>query len=137
MRLMLLLLILLATPVWAEWTRVTENEEAIYYFDLATIRIDGNFRRVWEVQDGKVSEEEGDLSRRVWWEYDCNKKQSRLLSYSSYSGPMATGKLIESDNIASDWNRIPPKSAASEILQRVCAIPANSNAVPVAPLSTR
>ena len=48
-KLFIVCLMMLAGSAWAEWVVYTnsENKEATHYFDPATIRKDGNMRRVW------------------------------------------------------------------------------------------
>ena len=56
MRVVLVALLMLATiPAWAEWLKVEENDiGTVFYLDPATIRKDGDLRRVWGLQDLKT-----------------------------------------------------------------------------------
>lgn len=54
MKHLLALVMLIASPVWANWTLVTDNDSGTkFYIDYSTIRKDGNLRKVWEVTDFK------------------------------------------------------------------------------------
>ena len=72
-KLFLVVLMMLACSAWAEWVMFTKakNEEVTHYFDPATIRKDGNMRRVWRVQELKQRTADGEKSRRMRIEYDC------------------------------------------------------------------
>ena len=79
-------LILVATPAWAEWVKVSESDGLTGYVDPATIRKNGNLRRVWEIQDLKARGTKfGELSRRVLNEYDCKEERMRTLSATFHS----------------------------------------------------
>lgn len=52
-RLILLLLALMASPAWADWVLLSESANFTLYYDPATIRVNGNMSRVWEVLDLK------------------------------------------------------------------------------------
>jgi len=122
MRLVLtLLLTLAAAPAWAEWVKVGENDHAFYYIDPATIRKNGDLRRVWEITDLKQRSKYGVMSRRVLNEYDCKEERQRILSLSTHSDPMANGRTISSDSEPSEWDYAPPNTSVQTILRIVCA----------------
>ena len=122
MRLILtLLLTLAAAPAWAEWVKVSETDEVTFYIDPATIRKDGNLRRVWEIQDLKKRDKGGVMSRRGLFEYDCKDERDRVLSFSAHSDPMAGGKVLFSLNEPDKWDYIPPRTVSQTRMQFVCA----------------
>ena len=92
------------------------------YIDPTTIRKDGNFRKVWQLNDLKERHKDGELSRRVRNEYDCKKERFRVLSFSTHSEPMANGmSLYQSSAESTEWNDIPPGTFAETVLKIVCA----------------
>lgn len=122
MRLILtLLLTLAAAPAWADWVKVSETDEVTFYIDPATIRKDGNLRRVWEIQDLKKPDKEGVMSRRGLLEYDCKDERDRVLSFSAHSDPMAGGKLLFSLNEPGKWDYIPPETLRRTTMRIACA----------------
>ena len=122
MRLVLcLLLTLAAAPAWAEWVKVSENVRSVYYIDPATIRRDGNLRRVWEIEDLKERGKGGEMSRRSLNEYDCKEERSRILSISAHSDPMAGGKTLLDYSEPGKWGYHPPETSGQEVMQFVCA----------------
>lgn len=118
---LVLVLAVVSSGVCAMWVALTETSEAINYLDPATIRRDGNLRRVWQLSDLKERDKDGAMSLRNLWEYDCKEDRFRLLSGSVHSEPNAGGKVLSSQSQRGDWNYIPPGSASSATLKYVCA----------------
>lgn len=122
MRLVLcLLLALAAAPAWAEWVKVSEHTESFFYIDPATIRRDGNLRRVWEIQDLKKRHKEGEMSMRNLSEYDCKEERTRILSITGHSDPMAGGKTLFSESGPGKWDDIAPGTVSQKMMRIVCA----------------
>lgn len=123
MKTLLITLVLLATgPVWAEWVRVDQNDEAVFYIDPATIRKEGNFRKLWELQDLKQRHKNGELSRRARVEYDCNQERKRIIFMSTHRDFMLGGVTLFSHEFAdTNWGSVPPNTADENILKIVCA----------------
>ncbi len=121
MRIVLCLLALVAAPVWAEWVPVTKSERATIYIDPASIRKDGNIRKVWEMHDLMQRDEFGEMSLRLLKEYDCKEARVRFLAVYAHSEPMAVGKEFASMNRPSEWDYIPPGHFLSGVLKTVCA----------------
>jgi len=121
MRLVLcLLLALAAAPAWAEWVKVSETDDSVFYIDPATIRKDGNLRRVWTINDLKQRQKDGEMSRRFLNEYDCKEERSRILSISEHSDPMAGGKTLVSES-KPIWSHVPPGTPSQTMMRIVCA----------------
>ena len=120
-KLFLVSLMMLAGSAWAEWVMYSKNEEATFYFDPATIRKDGNMRRVWELQDLSKRHKEGEISRRLRAEYNCKQERVRFLAASAHSEPMAGGKTLYSSGEENNWRAIAPGTIAETILKIVCA----------------
>jgi hypothetical protein len=92
---------------WA-WTRIGETAEVTLYVNRNSIEKEETVRRVWEMQDLKVADADGVLSRRYLNEYDCNYKMHRMGQLSSFSGPKMTGQKIFTVNEMGYWRKIPP-----------------------------
>jgi hypothetical protein len=121
MRILLILaLMLLATSARAEWFKYAETDGADLYYDPATIRREGNLRRVWEIQDLKQLGGSGELSRRVLNEFDCKDERVRSLSVSGHSGQMARGNALLSISQTNEWTYIPPDTIFGVLLRIVC-----------------
>ena len=115
------LLILVTAPASAEWVKMGEPDEGVYYLDPATISKDRNLRRVSELIDLNARDRDGGLSRRYLKEYDCKEKRLRLLSGSTLSGPLAAGKPLFSVSNPGKWNDVASGSIAEAILKFVCS----------------
>jgi hypothetical protein len=120
MRLLLCLLALVAAPAWAEWVQVAVADVAVVYIDPATIRKDGNFRKVWELQNLKQRDKDGYLSRRTLWEYDCKEQRNRPISGSLHSETMAKGETIWSGDTPAAWGNISPNTVGKDIFFLIC-----------------
>ena len=120
-KLFLVSLMMLAGSSWAEWVMYSKNESETVYYDPATIRKDGNMRRVWELQDLSKRHKEGEISRRLRAEYDCKQERVRFLAASGHSEPMAGGKVLMTEEGPSGWQEIAPGTVAETMLEIVCA----------------
>jgi hypothetical protein len=125
MKYLLALLILFASPAWADWTLVTTNDNGTkFYIDYSTIRKDGNLRKVWEVTDFKNSETFNGavyLSVRTRAEYDCKEERKRTLTATAHSGLLAQGNIVWKGESPSNWDYLPPDTSGFEMLKWVCS----------------
>ena len=109
--LLLSLLLLVTGSAWADWVALGAVDDETFYIDPATIRKDGNLRKVWEIVDHKQRQRNGEFSIRSRKEYDCSGERVRTLTLSTHSGPMATGETIASgDPRARTTARVNPAS---------------------------
>ena len=123
MKYLLALLMLFASPAWAEWTVSGGSDEFTQYIDIATIRRNGNFVKMWDLKDFKTVEKISDysfLSQKVQSEYDCKEERERLLAFSWFSGKMGSGTVVYSDNDPTKWIPIQPDSVAETLWKIVC-----------------
>jgi|APFre7841882630_1041343.scaffolds.fasta_scaffold01371_2 hypothetical protein len=124
LRVVLTVLLLLATaPAWAEWLRVGKGDDVAVTLDTATLRKDGNLRRVWEQHDyqNTVRGKFGERSLVALAEYDCNEGRRRTHTTSAYSKPMATGHVVYTQNSPSGWEPAAPGTVGAEVLKYVCS----------------
>lgn len=110
-----------STAVSAQWVNVGEGDGNNFYIDPNTIRRDGDLRKVWGVQDLKLRDRDGELSRRYREEYNCKEARKRFLSATTHSDSMASGNILVSTTEPSPWSEIRPNTLADEILKKVCA----------------
>jgi len=123
MRLLLFMLLILGSfKAAAEWVAVAKTDVTATYIDPATISRNGALRRVWQIADLTQSEADGTKSRRTLYEYDCKERRFRFLSISTHSGPMASGRVLWSDNTTREWNSTAPDTRFEGILNIVCAL---------------
>ena len=120
----LLASLLVTGAALAEWVQVSETVSIYKYIDPETIRRDGNFRKVWEINDFKQRKKNGELSARMRSDYDCKQEIYRFLSISHHSEPMSGGTTLYSvdfSRLPDDWREIPPETPSETVLRIVCA----------------
>jgi hypothetical protein len=120
-KLFLVGLMLLTGSAWAEWVRYAENDENSFYFDPATLRKDGNMRRIWELTNFKQRDKYGSISSRSRCEYDCKHERYRVLTVSEHSEPMAGGSVTRHQYDGGPWADIPPNTVSEVLFKIVCS----------------
>lgn len=120
-KLLVICCLLAAGPASAEWVKMSENDDADVYIDATTIRKEGSLRTVWQLHDEKKRNRDGTMSSRIKWEYDCSGERVRMISATSHSGSMATGKKLYNVYKASEWRDIAPATMGQNGLKVVCA----------------
>lgn len=119
---LLLLLIIIANPAWANWAEVMKSENGTFYIDQTNIRKNGQFAKVWLLNNLK-EQEHGITSTVSLQEYDCNEERMRYLSMSKFSGQMGSGTsfALPVEEAALDkWSYIRPRSLPAFIHALVC-----------------
>lgn len=120
-KLFLIGLMMLAGSAWAEWVMHSETETATHYLDPDTIRKEGNMRRIWGLTDLRTRHKDGEMSRRVRYEYDCKQELYRFLAITEHSEPMAGGKVLSMHEEEKLWRAIAPNTSAEATQKIVCA----------------
>ncbi len=106
----------------SEWMKMGSNDGTTFYIDPTSIRRDGNFRKVWELQDYKKKDSpSGELSIRMLNEYDCKGERVRDLSISAHSENMAKGRVIVSNSTVGQWDYVAPQTPSAGKLNYVCS----------------
>lgn len=116
------LVMLIASPAWAGWEEVTRGSSSgnVFYIDPATIRKEGNRRKVWAITDLNKAGSLGELSRKIRKEFDCKDERYRFLSISAHSKSMGSGDVLRVDNTVSEWQEVAPETVDEVYLNRVC-----------------
>ncbi len=94
-----------------------------HYIDPTTVRKNGSMRLVWGLTNLAVRDKDGELSLRSRYEYDCIKERWRTISFSTHSGPDASGVVLmnSSLNDTFPWRDVPPGTVSSAKFEYVCA----------------
>jgi hypothetical protein len=124
MKYLLVLVMLTASPAWADWKFVTGNESKGTEFFIETdgIRREGNFVRVWELTNyltPRVLNKIEFLSMRSRVEYDCKQDRSKTHSISIFANLYARD-LIQTESLTQSWEDVPPRTIQWDLLQSVC-----------------
>ena len=120
-KLFLIGLMMLTGSAWAEWVMYDWNDTTTYFFDPATIRKDGNMRRVWELVDSRERQKDGSMSLRLRIEYDCKNERMKFLGISVHTEPMARCTVLGTASESKNWTEIAPNTAPETMLKIICA----------------
>jgi len=125
-KLTLLLLLMVSTSVFAEWTRVagTPDGDITAYADSETIKRKGSKVKMWSMNDYKTVhslDNGGYLSGASYDEYDCEGGTRRMLDLYLYSGNMRSGDIVYSHkNIKEEAESIIPQSILESLFKIAC-----------------
>ena len=130
MKRLLILLMLVSQPAWAEWVIVGSapggSDAFTHYIDPATLRKTPNGRRVWTLNDYEQPQTDRSGSYRSTLlvnEFDCAGERSRFLQGSAFSGQMGAGSVVGFDNSPGQWSIVAPGSIGDITLKAVCRMP--------------
>jgi len=110
----------------SRWQKLTEFHQLVFYVDFSTLTVEGPLRSVWEVRDRKWMSRSGAWSHLTLSQYDCVERRYRLLSFSSQSGHMGEGDVIQSQSVRSpgEWDTDFTAESPAEVIRRaVCEHP--------------
>src|SRR6266446_4009344 len=102
-----------AASAWADWVKVVETPDTVYYLDPASMSDKGDFRRVSVIQDYAKQESGVTRSRRVSYDIDCAGERLRSVAGTEYSEPMAQGKSVNSWERESEWLYVAPRTGSN------------------------
>ena len=125
-KVLVLLLLMVSTSVFAEWTRVTESADGdiTYYADFGTIKKKGNKVKMWDLLDYKTVQRTSYsiyLSQVSRNEYYCEEETKRMLDFYWYSGNMRQGEMVSSQsNIKDEGTSILPESIGETLFKIAC-----------------
>ena len=118
--LIVLFLVLGASPARAEWERVSETPESSLYIAPSSITKKGNYRRFWQLSDYKQPDENGDRSARVLTEIDCKKQRIRSLKWAYFRGSMGSREMTAWRTKPEKWITVAPGTLGQTIGRLVC-----------------
>ncbi len=118
---LLALQLLGAAPAWAGWTPVSGSEKTYDYIDLDTLRVEGQMRRIMTLSDRTEPDQDGDMSYRIFLEYNCAEQKYRSLHSMFFSGAMATGRTTGKTDRASPWRPVAAGSISASVMKTVCS----------------
>jgi hypothetical protein len=127
-KLTLLLLLMISTSVFAEWTEVSsDGANMTGYVDLGTIKKKGHKVKMWSLSDFKtVQISKADNTRYLssvsHYEYDCEEETGRQLDIYWYSSNMRRGEIVYSvPNIKDEAGSIIPDSIGEIDFKIACS----------------
>jgi hypothetical protein len=92
------------------WVEVGQSGAATRYIQSASIFHKDEYGVIWRLQDYHTRNYINDQpfrSIKYQVEYDCLSHKRRGLYYEIYSGPMATGRLVDFSYALDKWRSVP------------------------------
>ncbi|MCE7913276.1 MAG: hypothetical protein DYH15_01085 [Nitrosomonas sp. PRO4] len=81
----------------AEWLKVDQTNDAVYYIDPIILYKKNRLKYIWQLIDYLPRKSEREInSTRIKMEYDCEEKKVRLLHAFHFSDSMGTGYITQS-----------------------------------------
>ncbi len=119
------LLLLSSSPVYAEWVKVSDSDEAgkTVYVDPATIRRTSNLVKMWQFYDYTTVQTVGGvrfLTAEEQWEFDCVEERSRVVALKQFSGNMGSGTMVFTNSQVGKWVPVEPGSIGQTVWKVAC-----------------
>jgi Surface-adhesin protein E len=117
------LLAVISSNAMAKWVKVRENNETIFYYNPASVRLSGDRASLIQLSNFKEAETTGTdayLSSKSQVEFDCKESQARRLVYSLYARHMAKGRVIYTGKNIQEWRPVSPGSPMGDYLEIAC-----------------
>ena len=124
---MTLLLLIVSTSVFAEWTKVTNSSDGdmTVYVDYGSIKNKGNKVMMLDLTDFKTVHKNKSyryFSQLSLNEYDCEEETRRMLDFHWYSENMKKGNIVYSEkNINDEGKSIPTDSIGTDLFNIACS----------------
>ena len=128
-KIIILILLVVSTNVFAEWTEVGDSVHAgsknvTSYADLETIKKKGHKVKMWILYDFKTAQNAGNvryLSAMIHNEYDCEEETLRILDLHTYLEGMGYGGVVYSEtNIKYEAEAIRPGTIEKGLFKIAC-----------------
>jgi hypothetical protein len=118
-----LVLSLVSTSAFAEWTKVGEDDESTVYTDPSTVRKKGELTKIWSLYDftqARVMSGKTYLSMEKQYEIDCANGKTRAMYIIYYAQKMGGGEKGAFDYPPKQWQPVAPNSAVESIWKAAC-----------------
>jgi hypothetical protein len=118
-KLLAMLLISCAWPVWAEWVQYSESEEGErHYFDLSTVKGE-RVKRIWTRMEASTKNPSDWQSARALEEIDCQNDRTRILQAEFFFQPNLK-QLKDRVLRPLDWAYVAPGTIQETLFNKVC-----------------
>jgi hypothetical protein len=119
-----LLLAVLSGAAMADWQQVSDDSEAVAYYDPATLVRTGDLVTVSELNDFKrvattVSDAlfRSSMTQRA---YDCAGARTRIITLQPFDGQMGAGRALDIMTVDGEWQDIAAGSARADAYNLAC-----------------
>jgi hypothetical protein len=124
-QLLLLTFLLFAGQAYADWTKVTANQDISVYIDAQAIQRNKSLVKVKvlvnEVKDLVVDNDKYPYrSFRTYIEFNCKKELQRALSTKWFSGAMGEGDVVYQDKNPYTFAPVAEGTLGLVVMKRVC-----------------
>lgn len=124
-QLLLLTFLLFAGQAFADWTKVTANQDISVYIDAQAIQRNKSLVKVKvlvnEVKDLVVDNDKYPYrSFRTYIEFNCKKELQRALSTKWFSGAMGEGDVVYQDKNPYTFAPVAEGTLGLVVMKRVC-----------------
>ena len=123
MKRLVIFLLLVSSPAWAEWKSVGEEGAATVYADPTTVVRTGSTAKLWSMRDYEDAQrmvEVGYFSQKALVEYDCANRKARNLSFSLHADHMGEGNVIYQDTSPNEWEPVASGSIGETLWNIAC-----------------
>lgn len=104
------LLLVASNGAYAEWARVSENQNSVSYADAATILKTGDIAKMSDLLDFRTVQSRPYgapyLSQKTSREHDCKEGRARVIELIRYSENMGGGDGAPSDAEPGEWEKV-------------------------------
>ena len=112
-------------PVFAaDWVIFHAAPDASLYTDPATIEKEGNNATMWVLIDYKQPQPDKTgkqvLSDKLHYQYHCKDKTLSIIATTAYTGPMASGDIVNENPDAPQVTPIDPGTLAEDMWKQAC-----------------
>lgn len=111
--------------VAANWVAFHAAPEGTLYTEPSTIDKQGNNVKMWVLIDYKQPQRDKTgkqvLSDKLQYLYDCQGKTLSVIATTAYTGPMASGDIVNENPDAPEVTPIPPDTLSEDLWKQACA----------------
>lgn len=122
--LLMFLLAVISGTVSADWKAINKGPTASMYIDLSTRQTSSRMVKMWHLTDNyapkTIDGGKTFTSLKAQIEYDCDKKQTRYLWTTVYSGHMANGEMVDSLAGNQKWQPVIPGTVWEILWKSAC-----------------
>ena len=113
-------------PVFAaDWVELQSEPEATLYTQPSTIQKEGDNATLWVLINYKqpLLDKTGKqvLSDKLHYQYHCKDKMESIIATTAYTGPMASGDIVNENPDAPQVTPIAPGTLAEVMFKQACA----------------
>ena len=92
-----------------------------FYLEVETIRKHKEFVYSWILTDSLTPSLRGHFSWKTYFQFDCNKRRRKVLSFKWYYEPMGVGTGdVEQPTENNDWVSPSPNSMSEQTMNILC-----------------